>query len=507
MDNCNLYSLFQSRFPENRNEVFLVHPRISLSFADIEHFSAKLGAILQTLGVFKSDRVMVQIEKSPENVMLYLACLRIGAVFVPLNTAYTANEVAYFLEDADPKVFVCDPANEATIGGICKSNASTTILTLGNNGNGSLIDKMSSEQQSSVVVWCDSDDLASIVYTSGTTGRSKGAMITHENLTSNALTLHKYWAWKPGDVLIHALPIFHIHGLFVALHCALLNASKVLFHERFDANKIIQDLPTASVFMGVPTFYTRLLATPNFNQGACRSIRLFISGSAPLLFETFSEFKERTNHSILERYGMTEAGMITSNPYQSSQRIPSTVGYALPGIIARISDTKGEELSPGEIGVLEISGPNVFAGYWQMPEKTAEEFRDDGFFVTGDMATMEEDGRIAIVGRVKDLVISGGYNVYPKEIELIIDELFGVKESTVIGVPHPDFGEAVVAVVVVVADEGENISEASIKSQLVNTLAKFKQPKKIFFTKALPRNAMGKVQKKLLREIYADTFK
>jgi malonyl-CoA/methylmalonyl-CoA synthetase len=505
MDNCNLYSLFQSRFPENRNEVFLAHSRINISFADIEHFSAKLGAILQTLDVFKGDRVMVQIEKSPENVMLYLACLRIGAVFVPLNTAYTASEVAYFLEDADPKMFICDPANEATIGEICKSNTSTTILTLGNKGNGTLIDKMSSEQQGSTVVWCDSDDLASIIYTSGTTGRSKGAMITHGNLTSNALALHKYWEWEPGDVLIHALPIFHIHGLFVALHCALLNASKVLFHERFEVNKIIQDLPAASVFMGVPTFYTRLLASPNFNKGVCRSIRLFISGSAPLLFETFSEFKERTNHSILERYGMTEAGMITSNPYKLSQRIPNTVGYTLPGISARISDTKGKKLSPGEIGVLEISGPNVFTGYWQMQEKTAEEFREDGYFITGDMATMERDGRISIVGRLKDLVISGGYNVYPKEIELIIDKLFGVKESTVIGVPHPDFGEAVVAVVV--EDDGENISEASIKSQLVNTLAKFKHPKKIFYTKALPRNTMGKVQKNLLREIYAETFK
>ena len=505
MNNCNLYSLFQSRFPENRNEVFLAHPRINISFGDIEHFSAKMGAILQTLGVFKGDRIMVQIEKSPENVMLYLACLRIGAVFIPLNTAYTAREIAYFLEDADPKMFICDPASEATIGEICKDNSSTIILTLGNNGNGSLIDKMSSEQQSSDVVWCDSDDLASIIYTSGTTGLSKGAMITHENLTSNALALHKYWEWEPGDVLVHALPIFHIHGLFVALHCALLNASKVLFHERFDVNKIIQDLPAASVFMGVPTFYTRLLAAPNFNQVACRNIRLFISGSAPLLYETFSEFKERTNHSILERYGMTEAGMITSNPYKSSQRIPNTVGYPLPGISARISDTKGKELSTGDIGVLEISGPNVFNGYWQMPEKTAEEFRVDGYFITGDMATMEGDGRISIVGRVKDLVISGGYNVYPKEIELIIDKLFGIRESTVIGVPHPDFGEAVVAIVV--ADKGKNTSEASIKSQLVNILAKFKQPKKIFYTKALPRNAMGKVQKKLLREIYADTFK
>jgi malonyl-CoA/methylmalonyl-CoA synthetase len=347
------------------------------------------------------------------------------------------------------------------------------------------------------------DDLAAILYTSGTTGRSKGAMLTHDNLASNALVLHDYWQWQPDDVLLHALPIFHVHGLFVALHCALLNGSKVIFHSGFDMEAIISDLPRSTVLMGVPTFYTRLLDAPDFSTETCHNMRLFISGSAPLLPETFAAFKALSGHTILERYGMTEAGMITSNPYDGA-RIAGTVGYALPGVSARVADENGQKIPHGEVGILEITGPNVFAGYWQMPEKTAGEFRDGGFFITSDMATMEPDGRISIVGRAKDLIITGGYNVYPKEVEIEINKLSGVKESAVIGLPHPDLGEAVTAVIV--PNVASTTNEAIIKESLAPTLARFKLPQKIIFLSELPRNTMGKVQKKSLRESYVKLY-
>ncbi|WP_428541010.1 malonate--CoA ligase [Profundibacter sp.] len=501
MSDNNLYHLFRSRFPSDPNAPFLEHARGNTSFADLDNQSARLCQTLKANGVTKGDRVIVQVAKSPEAVILYLACLRAGAIFIPLNTAYTTREVAYFVQDANPRVVICDPQAKAGVTTICDSK--TAILTLDANGDGTLIDQMKSAAPNPEIAPCRPNDLAAILYTSGTTGRSKGAMLTHDNLASNARVLHEYWQWQPDDVLLHALPIFHVHGLFVALHCALLNGSKVIFHSGFDVDAIIRDLPRSTVLMGVPTFYTRLLDAPAFNAETCRNMRLFISGSAQLLPETFAEFETLSGHTILERYGMTEAGMITSNPYDGA-RIAGTVGYALPGVTARVADENGHEIPRGEVGILEITGPNVFAGYWQMPEKTAEEFRDDGFFITGDMATMEPDGRISIVGRAKDLIITGGYNVYPKEVEIEIDNLPGVKESAVIGLPHADLGEAVTAVVVV--NETAGLKQDDISGVLADKLARFKQPQKILFVSELPRNTMGKVQKKALREQYQDLY-
>ncbi len=498
----NLYSLFQSRFPADGAKVFLQHARGTTSFGEVEEISGRYAAVLKASGVAKGDRVLVQTPKSPEAVLLYLACLRVGAVFVPLNTAYTISEVAYFVADAEPRVIVTAPEAEASFATRFKSQT-CEILTLGARGDGSLIARAKEAKSDASVAPCERDDLAAIVYTSGTTGRSKGAMLTHANLASNALVLHEYWAWEPGDVLLHALPIFHVHGLFVALHCALLNGSSVIFHDRFDTAQIIRDLPGASVMMGVPTFYTRLLEEPRFERRTCRNVRLFISGSAPLLPETFAAFEARTGHRILERYGMTEAGMIASNPYRG-ERVAGSVGFALPGVSVRVVDAQGAERPRGEVGMLEVAGPNVFAGYWRMPEKTAEAFRPDGYLITGDMAVIAEDGRISIVGRAKDLVISGGLNVYPKEVEDCINAIPGVLESAVIGLPHPDYGEAVTAVIVPQHDAP--IDATMIQSRLAGKLAKFKQPKKIFFVSELPRNAMGKVQKNVLRKKYADAY-
>jgi malonyl-CoA/methylmalonyl-CoA synthetase len=377
------------------------------------------------------------------------------------------------------------------------------VFSLGALGEGELVDAAAAAEPSEQIVEVAADDLAAILYTSGTTGLSKGAMLSHANLASNAQVLHDYWHWQPDDVLLHALPIFHVHGLFVALHCALLGGSRVIFVPRFDTAKMIEKLPEATVMMGVPTFYTRLLESAGFTRELCAGMRLFVSGSAPLLADTHRDFEARTGHRILERYGMTEAGMITSNPY-SGERLAGTVGFALPGVSARVADEQGRELPRGEAGVLEISGPNVFRGYWQMPEKSAEEFRPDGWFITGDIAVMADDGRVTIVGRAKDLIISGGFNVYPKEIEAQIDELPGVRESAVIGVPHRDFGEGVTAVVV--PDGSDKLSEQSVVQALGDRLARFKQPKRVFIVDELPRNTMGKVQKNVLRDIYKDIF-
>jgi len=504
MTHANLYALFLERFPRDPAALFLdgTDGR-RLRYSEVPERTGRILSLLQQLGVQKGERVVVQVDKSIEAVLLYLACLRAGAIYIPLNTAYTPSEVGYFLTDATPRVFVCTPGNQERLAAVADECGVPAVLGLGAAGEGDLIEALEAQPASEQIVEVAGDDLAAILYTSGTTGRSKGAMLSHANLSANARVLYDYWHWQPGDVLLHALPIFHVHGLFVALHCALLGGSRVIFLPRFNADQILAALPEASVMMGVPTFYTRLLERRDSTRELCAGMRLFISGSAPLLAETHREFEVRTGHRILERYGMTEAGMITSNPYDG-ERIAGTVGFALPGVGARVTDDQGRELPRGEAGVLEISGPNVFRGYWKMPEKTAEEFRPDGWFITGDIAVMAEDGRVTIVGRAKDLIISGGFNVYPKEIESQIDDLPGVKESAVIGVPHPDFGEGVAAVVV--PDGSTPVTEASVIGALKDRLARFKQPKRVFVVDELPRNTMGKVQKNVLRQTYKDIF-
>jgi malonyl-CoA/methylmalonyl-CoA synthetase len=504
MNTGNLYAELKAAFPADTDATCLELPDgRAFSYAEMDSGSSRVAGCLRHQGVSPGDRVMVQVEKSPEAVLLYLACLRSGAVFVPLNTAYTPREVAYFIEDAKPKVLVCRPEVASDLEPLVRDAGDTQLLTLGANGEGTLKEQSEHASPLDVIAPVGGDALAAILYTSGTTGRSKGAMLSHENLASNARVLHDYWGWREGDVLIHALPIFHVHGLFVAIHCAMLNGSPMIFLPRFDADTVLRLFPRATVMMGVPTFYVRLLEHPGLSPAAVDGMRLFIAGSAPLLEETFDAFAQRTGFRILERYGMTEAGMITSNPLEGD-RLPGTVGYLLPGIEGRVADSEGGELPRGEPGVLEIRGPNVFRGYWGMPEKTAEEFRSDGFFVTGDIAKMADDGRISIVGRAKDLVISGGYNVYPKEIELLIDAIPGVLESAVIGLPHPDFGEAVTAVVV--PDGSTPVDEASVRRALEGDLARFKQPKRVFVVDELPRNTMGKVQKNQLRVELADTY-
>ncbi len=463
---------------------------VVLRWSDLEPRTARLAARLRALGAGPGDRIVVQVEKSPENVLLYLAALRAGLVYVPLNTAYTASELAYFLGNAEPAVTVCRPADEAEVRGLLQSGV---LVTLGEDGTGSLLVDL--PEAGLLTVPRAPTDLAAILYTSGTTGRSKGAMLSHANLLSNAETLKALWGWSSDDVLIHLLPIYHVHGLFVALHGAMLAGASVLFHRGFDPAAVVADFARASLLMGVPTHYTRLTSAPELAPEAARPMRLFISGSAPLLAEAHERFEAKTGQRILERYGMTETGMITSNPYVGGERLAGTVGYPLPGVEVRI---QGGGSGPG---VLEVRGPNVFAGYWRMPEKTAEELSEDGWFVTGDVATQDADGRITLVGRAKDLIIAGGLNIYPKEIEAAIDALPGVEESAVIGVPHPDMGEGVVAVVV-----GKGISEEGILSAISGHLARFKQPRRVLVVDALPRNAMGKVQKAALREQYKGLF-
>ena len=501
----NLYDLFASCFPRDRAAPFMEVPGGSrYAYADVEAMSARYAGLLAGLGVEPGDRVAVQVDKSPEAVMLYLGALRTGAVFLPLNTAYTPAEMEYFLSDSEPRVVVCRPADHAAIEPLARRAGAAHVLTLGGDGDGSLAEQAGTAAPRDGSVPRDRDDLAAILYTSGTTGRSKGAMLSHRNLASNALALHRIWGFVPDDVLLHALPIFHTHGLFVATNCVLLNGTGMLFLPKFDADTVIRLLPRATVMMGVPTFYTRLLARDDFTAEACRSMRLFISGSAPLLEETARGFTARTGHAILERYGMTETGMNASNPLDGERR-PGTVGFPLPGVEARVADDDGKVLPTGEVGVLEVRGPNVFSGYWRMPEKTREEFRPDGYFITGDVARIDTRGYVHIVGRAKDLIISGGFNVYPKEIELCLDALDGIGETAVIGVPHPDFGEAVTAVATR-APGGPQIGEAEIVAAAKRELAAFKVPKRVFFVDALPRNAMGKVQKNELRQRYRDTF-
>ena len=486
----NIYARFETAFRRAPDTAALIcpdgedwtHARL---LAEVD----RAGAALAGWGVGVGDRVLVQTEKTPEAVALYLACVKSGAVYVPINTAYTKPEVEYFIGDCRPALFVA--------GG--RFDADVPVAVLDDEGSGSYW-REAAAAPGPTVDRAD-DDLAAIIYTSGTTGRPKGAMLTHANLISNAEVLCAAWGWRNDDVLLHALPIFHVHGLFVALHCAFLNATPVILQKRFDVAALVEELPRATVLMGVPTFYTRLLNHASFDATSCRNMRVFISGSAPLTGQTFAAFEQRTGFRILERYGMSETLMNTTNPLVG-QRLAETVGFALPGIAVRVADDDGNELPRGEVGNIELRGPNVFKGYWKQPQRTAQEFRDDGFFVTGDMGTMDGEGRLTIVGRTKDLVISGGYNVYPKEVETLLDEMPEVVESAVIGVPHPDFGEAVVAVVV--ADHG--VDQARVDQFLRSRLARYKHPKRVVLVDELPRNAMGKVQKNVLKETYADVL-
>jgi len=502
--NQNLYARLASRFLAEPSAPCLVLPGgRAWSYRDVDRASGRLANLLAALGLQPGDRVAAQVEKSPEALVLYLAAVRAGMVFLPLNPAYQRHEVEYFLGDAKPGLFVCRPPTRALGHELAAKTGVPHVLELDDHGRGSLIDAAAPEADEFATVPRRGDDLAAILYTSGTTGRSKGAVLSHRNLVSNAEVLHRYWGFRPGDVLLHMLPIFHVHGLFVACNTALLNGSAMLWEPRFDAKRAIELLPKATVFMGVPTYYVRLLLEPGFTRDICRRMRLFVAGSAPLLKETFQEFRERTGHTILERYGMTETGMLTSNPYEGERR-GGTVGFPLPGTELRVVGEDGEPLKPGEVGYIQVRGPNVFSGYWQMPEKTREEFTADGFFRTGDMGSRDADGYVCISGRSKDLVITGGLNVYPKEIEELIDALAGVAESAVIGLPHPDFGEAVTAVVVRQKNPaGAKLTEEGIIASLKGELASFKIPKRVFLTDDLPRNTMGKVQKNLLRERYS----
>jgi malonyl-CoA/methylmalonyl-CoA synthetase len=503
----NFYDIVAARFPANPAAPFLeLASGTVLSYADLAATSARYAHLLSELGVVKGDRVAVQVEKSAEAVFLYLACLRVGAAYLPLNTAYTRAEVAYFLTDAAPRVFVCSPAAAEGLSDTANEAGVGALLTLGAAGEGSLAERAAGKPTGFDTVACAAGDLAAILYTSGTTGRSKGAMLTHRNLASNAATLHRLWGFQSDDVLLHMLPIFHTHGLFVAINCVLMNGSSMLFQPKFDPDVVFRLLPRATMMMGVPTFYTRLLTDDRLTRDATAHMRLFISGSAPLLADTHREFFERTGKPILERYGMTETGMLTSNPL-SGERVPGTVGFPLPEVSVRVADEKtGEPIAtPGAIGVIEVKGPNVFVGYWRMPEKTAQEFRADGYFITGDVGKIDERGYVHIIGRAKDLVISGGFNVYPKEVETVIDAIEGVVESAVIGVPHPDFGEAVMAVVL--RKPGvDALDEAAVVRACKEQLANFKVPKAVVFTNELPRNTMGKVQKNLLRDAHKDHF-
>lgn len=462
---------------------------------------ARQAHALRGLGLGKGDRIVVQVGKSPEALALYGAAVALGAVFVPLNTAYTADEVGYFLTNAAPRLFVCDGAKAVGMAPVT-AGAGARMVVLNADGSGELSDLAAGAADRVEPVACGPDDLAAFLYTSGTTGRSKGAMLSHRNLLSNAEVLVREWRFTDGDVLLHALPIFHTHGLFVASNVALLSGAAMIWLPAFDAAEVLRLLPQASVMMGVPTFYTRLLEDARLDRDLVGHMRLFISGSAPLLAETHEAWAARTGHRILERYGMTETNMNTSNPYEGERRA-GTVGFPLPGVEVRIV-VEGHEVATEEVGMIEVRGPNVFQGYWQMPEKTAEELRPDGWFITGDLGKRDADGYVHIVGRAKDLVITGGYNVYPKEVELLLDEVPGVAESAVIGVPHPDFGEAVFAVLV--PQKSAALEPGAALAAVADRLARFKQPKAAVVVESLPRNTMGKVQKNLLRETYKGWF-
>jgi malonyl-CoA/methylmalonyl-CoA synthetase len=501
--NANLFSrLFDGLDDQNRLAIE-THDGGRISYGDLIARAGQIANVLVNRGVKPGDRVAAQTEKSVSGLVLYLATVRAGAVYLPLNTAYTLNELEYFITDAEPSLVVCDPANAEGISAIA-AKVGAKVETLGPDGKGSLTEAADKASTEFKTVTRGHDDLAAILYTSGTTGRSKGAMLSHDNLASNSLTLADYWGFTDKDVLIHALPIYHTHGLFVASNVTLFARASMIFLQKFDPEVIIRLMARATVMMGVPTFYTRLLQSPALTKEATRHMRLFVSGSAPLLADTHREWAARTGHAVLERYGMTETNMNTSNPYDG-ERVAGAVGQALPGVSVRVTDPEtGKELARDSVGMIEVKGPNVFKGYWRMPEKTKSEFRGDGFFITGDLGKIDDKGYVHILGRGKDLVISGGFNVYPKEIESEIDAMPGVIESAVIGVPHADFGEGVTAVVV--CNKGAGVSEASVLKALDGRLAKFKMPKRVFVVDELPRNAMGKVQKNILRDTYSDIY-
>ncbi|MDO5625171.1 MAG: malonyl-CoA synthase [Pseudomonadota bacterium] len=517
MPNHNLFTTLRAAFPADLDSVAVEADHgLTYSWRDLDSASAMVANLLQSLDIAASSdgmppRVAVQVEKSVEALILYLASLRAGFAFLPLNTAYQAGEIEYFIGNAEPAVVVCSGQNFAWVSPIAFKAGTRHVFTLEGDRTGSLLERAAHCAPEQTPVQRAADDLAAILYTSGTTGRSKGAMLSHGNLASNALMLKDYWGWQPDDVLIHALPIFHVHGLFVAIHGALLNGSKMLWQSKFDPRRVIADMPRATVFMGVPTLYVRMLAESALTPAQAAHMRLFISGSAPLLIDTFKDWQARTGHTILERYGMSETIMLTSNPYcaddrydNQSERRGGTVGFPLPGVRVRVQGDEGQALPAGEIGAIQVAGPNVFSGYWRMPEKTAEEFTTDGFFKTGDVGLQDARGYVSIVGRSKDLIISGGYNVYPAEIEGVLNELPGVAESALVGVPHPDFGE--VGVAVVIPRAGATLEGEALIAALKTRLANFKIPKRCFIATELPRNTMGKVQKNLLRDQHKGLF-
>lgn len=512
MSQHNLFAALRAAFPKDLDTVAVETDNgLNYSWRDLERASAMMANLLQSLDIPLGSRVAVQVEKSVEAMVLYLATLRAGMVFLPLNTAYQSSEIEYFVGNAEPAVVVCSSKNFGWVSKIAFKAGTQHVFTLDDDRTGSLLQRAAHHSDQHTTVLQKADDLAAILYTSGTTGRSKGAMLTHGNMLSNAQMLKDYWGWKKGDVLIHALPIFHVHGLFVAIHGALINASKMIWLSKFDPKLVIAKMAEATVFMGVPTLYVRMLAEPGLTREAAKHMRLFIAGSAPLLIETFNEWTQRTGHTILERYGMSETVMLTSNPYAAdaryehqAERRGGTVGFPLPGVGLRVINDEGQTLPVGEIGGIQVKGPNVFKAYWRMPEKTKEEFTADGFFKTGDVGKVDARGYVTIVGRSKDLIISGGYNVYPAEIEGYINDMPGVAESAVVGVQHPDFGE--VGVAVVIAKSGVILNGDNIIADLKSQLANFKIPKRCFVVTELPRNTMGKVQKNLLRDQYKDLF-
>jgi malonyl-CoA/methylmalonyl-CoA synthetase len=501
--NANLFERLERSITDGKKDVLSGNDGERVTYADLIALSGRMANAMLARGVKPGERVVVQVEKSIPALVLYLAVVRCGGVYIPLNSAYTLAELDYFLNDAKPVLFICDPATRAGVAELA-DKIGVPVETLDMRGRGSIMDAANASPEAFETAMRAEDDLAAILYTSGTTGRSKGAMLTHGNLLSNALSLIDAWRFTRDDVLLHALPIYHTHGLFVASNVTLFSGASMVFLSKFDADEVLNNLHQATVLMGVPTFYVRLLQSPRLNPEITSNIRLFVSGSAPLLAETHKEWNRRTGHSILERYGMTETNMNTSNPYDG-ERVPGTVGLPLPGVVVRIVNPEtGEELSANEIGMIEVKGPNVFKGYWCMPEKTAAEFRADGYFITGDLGKIDDRGYVHILGRGKDLVITGGFNVYPKEVEDEIDAIQGVIESAVIGLAHGDFGEGVTAVVI--RQPGASLDEATILAMLGSRLAKFKLPKRVMFLDVLPRNAMGKVQKNLLRDQFANLY-
>ncbi len=511
----SLFAALRSGFPDDLDSIAIEvadgteggsPASVYYTWRDLDRASAMLANLLDSLALPAGSRIAVQTEKSVEALMLYLAVLRAGFVYLPLNTAYQAAEIEYFIGNAEPAVVVCTGKNFSWVSQLAFKAGTAHVFTLNDDRSGSLLQRAAHHSDEHTPVRRSADDLACILYTSGTTGRSKGAMLTHGNILSNAQVLQAEWGWRAGDVLIHALPLFHVHGLFVAAHGALINGSKMIWLSKFEPRTVVARLPDATVFMGVPTLYVRLLAEAGLTAEACRSMRLFVAGSAPLLIETFTTWQERTGHTILERYGMSETIMLTSNPYDPADgpRRGGTVGRPLPGVGLRVRDSEGAPCADGDVGNIEVTGPNVFSGYWRMPEKTKEEFTADGWFKTGDVGRIDEQGYVVIVGRSKDLIISGGYNVYPAEIEGFINDMPGVEESAVVGVPHPDFGE--VGVAIVVAKRGATLDDAAILQDLKGRIANFKVPKRLVVVPELPRNTMGKVQKNQLREQHKAAF-